>query len=177
MSSPATVNPFIITRDAAALGSFLEEVFDAAENAHARTIDTDGLLLHSEFVVGTSTIAVAERKPDWPFTPSLLQVWVPDVAAALTAAEARGATVVTRPTEFFGSVLARFSDRWGNLWWLYEESAQADGASGGGDDWGAGEWEAGEGDAGSTESWEPTAELTYINDTLIEAMRRLGADQ
>ncbi|WP_221584648.1 glyoxalase/bleomycin resistance/extradiol dioxygenase family protein [Microbacterium sp. G2-8] len=170
MSAPATVNPFIITRDAAALGSFLMEVFDASENAHARTVDTDGLLLHSEYVVGTSTIAVAERKPDWPFTPSLLQVWVADAAAALARAEARGAAVVTRPTEFFGSVLARFTDEWGNLWWLYEEAEQTDSAPGGDDDWGEAEW-----DADSTETWEATAELTYINDTLIEAMRHLGA--
>jgi PhnB protein len=104
-----------------------------------------------------------ERKPGWPFTPSLLQVYVDDVDAVLRRARAGGADVVTEPTDFFGEVFSRFVDPWNNLWWVY--STPQDDA--------AGEWaEAGDGDETDAE-WEPTPELTYIRVTLVATLPRL----
>jgi PhnB protein len=84
----ATVNPFIITQDADGLIDFLKQVFGATERPEARTLDDDGLLLHAELAVGNATVMFAERKPGWPFTPSLLQVYVDDVDATLDLARA-----------------------------------------------------------------------------------------
>lgn len=84
----------------------------------ARTIDADGLLLQAEVRVGTTTIMLAERKPDWPFTPSLLLVYVNDLDATLKRALARGARLVTKPTDFFGTQFARVQDAEANLWWI-----------------------------------------------------------
>ncbi|MPS76133.1 MAG: glyoxalase, partial [Microbacterium sp.] len=78
-----TVNPFLMTDDAARIIDFVIEVFDASDVPQARTLDTDGLILHSELRIGDSMITVADRKPDWPFTPGFLQVYVVDVEATL----------------------------------------------------------------------------------------------
>lgn len=175
MSIPAspvgysTVNPFIIARDADGLIRFVTEVFDGVDHPDARTMDNDGLLLHAELQLGGSTIMFAERKPGWPFTPGLTQVYVDDVEATLKRAEELGAEIVTRPTPFFGEVFSRFLDPWGNLWWVYSTSAaEADGAEGWGHDSDT-DWSAGD----AEETWQPTPELTYIHDSLIEAFPRI----
>lgn len=154
-----TVNPFIITPNANEVIQFIKDVFGGIEQPDATTIDTDGLLLHSETKIGNSVVIVADRKPDWPSTPSLLQVYVDDVKATLKKAEKLGAEVVTKPTEFMGTMFARFKDTQGNLWWAYQYLGEVD-------------WSQADGDA--AESWEPTKEATYIHDTLLEAMRGLG---
>jgi PhnB protein len=158
----ATINPFIISDDSAGLIEFLKEVFAAAERPDARTMDQDGLLLHAEIVIGDATIMFGERKPDWPFTPSLLQVYVDDVSGTLEAARRLGATIVTEPTAFFGVTFSRFRDSWGNLWWVYRHSGQTWTADD--SDWAAsdGEWDEG------------SPELTYIHDTLVRAMSELS---
>ncbi|WP_433345070.1 VOC family protein [Microtetraspora malaysiensis] len=170
-----TVNPFIITDEAAELIDFLIDVFGATDVPEARTIDEDGLVLHAELRLGDSLLTLADRKPDWPFTPALTRVYVDDLEATLARAQARGAQIITRPTDFFGDTLARFQDRSGNLWWVYRHDPVA------GQDWAA----AADAD-GSAESWAPdaddsagdwasfsTPELEYIHESLVEAMRSL----
>jgi uncharacterized glyoxalase superfamily protein PhnB len=168
----ASVNPFVITSDVESVTTFVREVFGARERPGTRTMDDDGLLLHLELAVGDSTIAVAERKPGWPTTPSLLQVWVDDMAASLAAAARLGADAVTRPTPFFGDTMARVVDAAHNLWWLYQRGEAepdwtSDVASDAASDWADDEAEADE------LSWAPTPDLVYLHDTLLEAMRRL----
>ncbi|ACQ81037.1 Glyoxalase/bleomycin resistance protein/dioxygenase [Beutenbergia cavernae DSM 12333] len=161
----ATVNPFIITRGAEELTRFVIDVFGGTERPEARTVDDDGLLLQGEVVVGTTTIMLAERKPDWPFTPSLLQVYVDDLEATLERALERGATLVTRPTDFFGTQFARVQDPSANLWWIWQHGELA---------WDSGaDAEAWDGDAPAEEWGSASPELAYIHDTLLDAMRAL----
>lgn len=163
-----TVNPFIITHDADGLIDFLKQVFGATDRPEARTVDDDGLLLHAELVIGNATIMFGERKPGWPFTPSLLQVYVDDVEATLTVAQQLGASVVTRPTAFFGDTFSRFRDPWGNLWWVYRHGAQAWAGNEESTDW------TGDAAVGETDEWDQASpELTYIHDTLLTAMGKL----
>jgi PhnB protein len=167
----ATVNPFIITRDANGLIDFLQQVFGATERPEARTLDHDGLLLHAELAVGNATVMFGERKPGWPFTPSLLQVYVDDVETTLGVARRLGAAVVTEPTDFFGDTFSRFRDPWGNLWWVYRHGGQTSAGDEAGADW--------TGDAAATgaEEWAQTSpELAYIHDTLMTAMPQLRDD-
>jgi PhnB protein len=158
----ATVNPFIITDDAGGLIEFLKQVLGATERPEARTVDGDGLLLHAELEIGDTTVMLADRKPDWPFTPSLLQVYVDDLDATLETARRLNATVVTEPTEFYGDLFSRMRDPWNNLWWVYQHRAPAEVASA---DWSA---EASEADS---DDWDHTSpELQYIHDTLLTAL-------
>ncbi|MCH7232243.1 bleomycin resistance protein [Glycomyces sp. L485] len=161
-----TVNPFIVADGAADLIDFLIEVLGAEEVPEARTLDTDGLILHAELRVGDSLLSIADRKPAWPFTPALTRVYVDDVEAVLARAERLGARIVTRPTDFFGDTLARFQDPAANLWWVYRHHPDA-----------APEWsdDASERQAEGDSDWSAfsTPELEYVHSTLTEAMGSL----
>jgi PhnB protein len=160
-----TVNPFIISKDALKLIVFLQEVFEAEEDAAGHTMDTDGLLLHSELIIGNSRIMIADRKPDWPISPSFLQVYVDHLDQVLTKAEKLGAKIVTRPTDFYDDLFSRFLDPWNNLWWVYQHNPQD-------------QTEIDSQEYLSTNdddtSWQPTQEMIYIHDTLLETMKSLG---
>jgi PhnB protein len=156
-----TVNPFIVTKDASQCMQFLKDVFNATENNEALAYDIDGLIIHSELKIGDSIVMVADRKKDWPFTPSLLQVYVDDIVSTLKEAEKKGARVVTKPTDFYGMVLARFVDPWDNVWWLWQYHPTK-----------KGDWED-EPDGDSVSS-EPSEEAQYIRNSLIETMQKLG---
>lgn len=157
----STIMPFIISDNAEEVIQFIKAVFNAEEDMNARTIDTDELLLHAELLIGDSRIAIADRKPNWPNTPSLLQVYVDDVEATLQQAKKLGAEIVTKPTDFFGDIFSRFIDKEGNLWWVYQHIPQEEEV-----DWSTANDEA---------SWEPTKEMGYIHDSLLRAMeKRVG---
>jgi hypothetical protein len=96
---------------------------------------------------------IADRKPDWPFTPSLTRIYVDDVEGTLKRAVDRGAQIVTEPTEFYGDLLSRFKDPWGNLWWTSKASETG---------WEEVDW-----------SEESAKQQRYVLDTLVEAMRGL----
>lgn len=99
--------------------AFLEAVFDAVETPEAHAVDTDGLLIHAETRIGDSCLMVVDSKPDWPFTPALLQVNVREPQEVLRRAGERGARVITEVSQFYGSTIARFQDPWHNIWWLF----------------------------------------------------------
>ncbi len=155
-----TIMPFVITKDATKVIQFLKDVFFAVEQPYSLTYDTDGLVLHCELMIGNSMVAVADTKPDWPYTPSLLQVYVNDVESTLAKAESLGAVVITKPTDFLGYKFSRIKDAWGNMWWVYQHMEDL-------------KWDESSSDT-SEQSWEPTPESEYIHSTLLEAMKNLG---
>ena len=156
-ASYRTINPFIITKDAAKVIEFCEDVFGGESQPDALTYEPDGLILHSEVRIGDSLVQVADRQAGWPYMPSLLQIYVDDLEGALAKAEKRGAVVITKPTEFLGAMFSRIKDAQGNMWWVYQYLGEVD-------------WSAVGGEESESDSWEPTVEATYIHDTLLEAM-------
>jgi len=120
------VNPFVIIKGGAIkFIDFVEKVFDAEENKLIRTPDRNGALIHAEIQIGDSMILLADSKEDWPFTPSFLQVYVECAQETLTRAEKEGAQIITNVSVFYnGLKLARFKDKWGNIWWLYEKMSK-----------------------------------------------------
>ncbi|MGH2862115.1 MAG: VOC family protein [Solirubrobacteraceae bacterium] len=119
-----SINPFVSISGpggASAFIIFVSEVFGGQETLAAHSVDSDELLIHAEIRVGDSTIMCFDAKPDWPFTPALLQVYVADALEVSDRARAHGAEVFTEPIAFFGKQrLARLRDPWSNLWWLFE---------------------------------------------------------
>lgn len=99
--------------------AFLTAVLDAVETPEAHAVDTDGLLIHAEARIGDSCLLVVDSKPEWPFTPAMLQVNVEDPEEVLRRAAAHGARVITEVSPFYGSTIARFQDPWHNIWWLF----------------------------------------------------------
>lgn len=172
----AIINPFIICDDVNGLMRYLTTVFDAVERPEARTADTDGLLIHAEQQIGDVTVMFCDRKPDWPYLPALLQIYVPHAKATIDRMVAGGATVITQPTDFFGTTFSRVRDPWHNLWWVYDvpaddgaEDASADRSAEVPVDPSVDQWS----DDGAAELWEQTPELTYIRDTVAPAIASL----
>lgn len=135
---------------------FVCGVFDATETPQARAPDTDGLLIHAELRIGDSCLMICDSKPDWPFTPALLQVNVTDCDEVLRRAAELGADVITATIPFYGGAsLARFVDPWHNVWWLFGPAVP-----------------------GTPEpTWDPDAEReeSYSHATICAAMRELAA--
>jgi len=156
-----TVNSFIMVDGASAMIDFLTDVFGATETFEARSPDmfaADGSLIHAEVRIGSSLIMLADRKADWPFTPALTQVYVDDAEQTLRRAVARGSTVVTEVSPFYGGYdIARFQDPWHNLWWLFSPAADAAASSQ--------EWDEA--------TWEVPSEPDAVYTTLLEAMHNL----
>jgi len=159
-----TVNTFVIAKDARGFIEFASRVFGAKETEEARAVEADDLLVHSEIVIGDSIVMVADTRPGWPESPSFLRVYVSDVERTLTSAEREGARIVTRPTEFFGDLLSRFIDPWGNLWWVYQNVGDATS-------------EDAEVDWTDWSGADPDPALDYIYSTLLDAMAQLGEEQ
>jgi uncharacterized glyoxalase superfamily protein PhnB len=159
-----TVNAFVFAKDARSLIEFTRRVFGAQELEEALTVENDGLILHSEVVIGDSIVMIVDTRPGWPESPSFLRVYVNDVEQTLALAEQEGARAVTRPTELFGDMLSRFIDPWGNMWWVYQHLGEVS--------WGDSEVDA--------TAWSGAASdpgLEYIHSTLMEAMSQLGQEQ
>lgn len=153
-----TVNPFIITDNAKNLMDFIEKVFDGTTDENALTMDKDGLILHAEMEIGDSLIMLVDRKPDWPFTPAFIQVYVDSVEETLAKAKDNGATVITEPTEYIGVKFSRISDMHKNIWWVYEMMDDYDWSQ----DFNMETGEVQENDRAD-----------YIRNTIVEAMNRL----
>jgi len=117
-----TVTPWMISPGGTAeLIDFVVAVFDATELAR---MDVGGVIGHAEVRIGDSVVMMFD-KPGWPATPAFLRLYVADDVEVLHRAVARGATVVTRPTElFWGDRVSRFRDPFGNLWWIHQRVAE-----------------------------------------------------
>ncbi|MFF0268562.1 VOC family protein [Kribbella sp. NPDC004536] len=111
------VTPWMIGHDTAGLMNFLTAAFDA-EDLGGRVVDEHGHIGHAEMRIGDSVVMMFD-KPDWPSTPAFLRLYVPDVHETLKKAVAAGGTVITEPTHlFWGDLVARVHDPYGNLYWL-----------------------------------------------------------
>jgi uncharacterized glyoxalase superfamily protein PhnB len=160
----STVNAFAAVRGPGGATAFIEftkDVFGATETLAAHTLDADDLLIHAEVRIGDATVMLCDAKPDWAFTPALLQVYVADAAVTTDRAKAAGATVITDPVDFHGNQkLARFIDPWHNVWWLFQYGESSAAPSEGPDE---------------LPSWrpDPTAPPSYVHTTIDEALTDL----
>lgn len=112
-----SVAPWVVTDDTGALLNFITGAFDGEELA--RVPVEDGTIGHGEIRVGDTVVLAFDRRPDWPVMPSLLRVYVPDADAAMAAAVAHGAHVVTEAADSaWGDRGGRVRDPFGNIWWV-----------------------------------------------------------
>ncbi|MFF4951408.1 VOC family protein [Streptomyces chattanoogensis] len=112
-----SVAPWVVTDDTGALLDFITAAFDGQELA--RVPVEDGSIGHGEIRVGDTVVLAFDRRPDWPVMPSLLRVYVPDADAAMAAAVAQGAQVITEAADSaWGDRGGRVRDPFGNIWWV-----------------------------------------------------------
>ncbi|MEU8967484.1 VOC family protein [Streptomyces sp. NPDC048491] len=112
-----TVAPWVVTDDTGALLDFISAALGGEEIA--RVPVEDGTIGHGEIRIGDTVVLAFDRRPDWPVMPSLLRVYVPDADAAMSAAVAHGAQVITDAADSaWGDRGGRVRDPFGNIWWL-----------------------------------------------------------
>ncbi|MEU9856237.1 VOC family protein [Streptomyces sp. NPDC047974] len=112
-----SVAPWVVTDDTGALLDFIAAAFDGEELA--RVPVEDGTIGHGEIRVGDTVVLAFDRRPDWPVMPSLLRIYVPDADAAMAAAVAHGAQVITECADSaWGDRGGRVRDPFGNIWWV-----------------------------------------------------------
>lgn len=128
--------PQITVKNAAKAITFYKEAFGAEEAF--RLVEAGGKIGHAELRVEGALFTISDEYPDYgclsPATiggsPVRLQLYVPDVDAALARSISAGATVV-RPArnEFYGDRTATIADPFGYQWNLstrIEDVAPAD---------------------------------------------------
>ena len=118
------VTPWVIVRGVPAFIDFLIKVFDAKETI--RMYADDGVRVsHAEVRINNAPVMMFDSTDLWPPTPAYLRVYVADCAEVLHRATLAGARIVTEATDlFFGDRIGRFSDPWGNLWWVHTHVAE-----------------------------------------------------
>jgi uncharacterized glyoxalase superfamily protein PhnB len=128
-----TITAYLSVRNAAAALAFYAEAFGAIE--HNRLVGDDGRIGHSEIVIGSSKLMLADEYPEadivGPETrggPTCsFTIEVPDVDAAFERAVAAGATV-DRPVadQFHGNRMGSLRDPFGHRWTLSTPIADFD---------------------------------------------------
>jgi PhnB protein len=114
-----TVTPWIISRNAARLIEFLKEAFGAEELG--RFTMEDGSIGHAEVRIGDSVVMMFDAKAHWPDTPDFLRLYVEDAHAVFQQALHAGARPVTELTHlYWGDLVGRVADPFGNLWWIQQ---------------------------------------------------------
>ncbi|WP_199546481.1 VOC family protein [Streptomyces sp. N35] len=120
-----SVAPWVVTDDTGALLDFITAAFDGEELA--RVPVEDGTIGHGEIRVGDTVVLAFDRRPDWPVMPSLLRIYVPDADAAMAAAVAAGAEVITGLSDSaWGDRGGRVRDPFGNIWWVVSRVEEVD---------------------------------------------------
>lgn len=121
------VTPWIISPSSADLIKFLTAAFGAEEVANSRITNEDGCIIHVVLKIGDALVMLFDARKDWPSTPAYLNLYVENVEEAYRKALQSGATSVTDITTlWFGEMVCRIIDPFGNLWWLNERIEEID---------------------------------------------------
>ena len=122
------VTAYFCAKGASDAIEFYRRAFGAEERY--RMADAQGHIGHAVIVIGETTLFLADAPDDMPGdagnpkklggTTVLLHQYVTDVDAAVTAAEAAGATVLRPPEDqFYGDRAAVVADPFGHQWSLH----------------------------------------------------------
>ena len=122
-----TVTLWIISASSAKLIDFLKAAFDAEEVEKSRVYNEDGTIGHVEVRMGTAIVMLFDAKEGWPPTPAFARLFVEDGDAMYQKALKAGARSVTKMTRlFFGDLVGRVCDPFGNIWWIQEHVEDID---------------------------------------------------
>jgi PhnB protein len=121
-----TVTPYVAAKGADLFLDFVEAVFTTGKAVRIR--NPDGTVGHAEIRIGDSTVMVFDSRPEWPFTPAFLSVYVDDSDAVVERTVRAGATLVTEVTtsRIVGERGGRIKDPVGNIWWVQTRVAEPD---------------------------------------------------
>jgi PhnB protein len=117
-----SATPCLVVKDGPTALDFYKKVFDATELT--RLEGPGGQLMHAEFKIGDSRIALAGEEGDYNLspqtvggTPVIVSLYVEDVDAVANRAIAAGAKMIFPVADqFYGDRSGRFADPFGHVW-------------------------------------------------------------
>jgi PhnB protein len=111
----ATVTPYLMVPDPAALIEFLVRAF-GAEEMH-RMAGPNGHIMHAQVRVGSSFLMMGGSTEQWPAMPAGFYLYVEDADATFARAlEAGGTVVMPMADQFWGDRMGTVADPQGNHW-------------------------------------------------------------
>ena len=118
-----TATPCLVIREAGHALEFYKKAFGATELV--RHADPSGKIMHAEFQVGDSRIAIADEAPEWGNyspqslggSPVIISLYVEDVDSLASQAIAAGAKIIFPiADQFYGDRGGRLADPFGHIW-------------------------------------------------------------
>jgi PhnB protein len=118
-----TATPCLVIREAGNALEFYKKAFGATELI--RHADPSGKIVHAEFQIGDSRIAIADEAPEWGNhspqslggSPVIISLYVEDVDSLADQAIGAGAKLIFPiADQFYGDRSGRLADPFGHIW-------------------------------------------------------------
>jgi len=113
-----TVIPYLMVENVADLITFIELVFNG--EMKYKLDRPDGSIMHTEIVVGDSTIMAGEPMEEYGAFPASIYIYVSDCDCIYEKAIQNGAKSMMIPTDMkhAGERYGGVKDPFGNVWWI-----------------------------------------------------------
>ena len=111
-----TVMPYLILENAAEFITFTQKVFGAKETH--KTMRDENTIMHSEIMIGGSTIMFADATEKFKVRNAGLFVYVEDAGQTFKSALKNGGSVVTELANQTYGLSGGIKDPFGNVWWI-----------------------------------------------------------
>lgn len=111
-----TVMPYLILKNVEDFLAFTKEVFEAEEKM--KYTDDNGRVVHTEIVIGDSTIMAGESTEEWSAQPAGLYVNVDSADETYDKALKAGAASVMELSDKEYGRTGGVKDSNGNTWWI-----------------------------------------------------------
>jgi PhnB protein len=110
-----SITPYLVVPECAEAIEFYRRAFDAVEVT--RLAMPDGSIGHAELKIGDSILMLASGSGQWPYTASLICLYVEDCDAVFNRAVEGGATILEEVTDkFYGDRAGSVQDPYGQRW-------------------------------------------------------------
>ncbi|MFC5047818.1 hypothetical protein ACFSTE_00245 [Aquimarina hainanensis] len=117
MAGHQQVMPYLVIEKADEFVEFIKRLFNAQEMI--RRVDKNHKILHSEVLIGTSTLIITEANKNYPAEQISMYIYVNDSDQVYYRGIEMGATSVMAPMEENDDTrVAGLLDPFGNTWWL-----------------------------------------------------------
>jgi PhnB protein len=114
-----TIMPYLMIKGALEFIDFTRKVFDAELTADMHQLHEDQrTVLHSEVVIGGSTIMFTDATDEWPVQTANMFVYVDNADQRFKKAIDSGATVLMDLSDKSYGRTCGVKDPFGNSWWI-----------------------------------------------------------
>ena len=113
-----TVMPYLILKQAGKFIDFTQKVFQAVENEKMKSMRDENIIMHSEIMIGSSTIMFADSTEKFEPCTAGLFVYVENADETYKKAIDEGATTVMELSDQDYGRTCGVTDPFGNTWWI-----------------------------------------------------------